>query len=377
MKALMFSNDPNILVDGTEAQRRMQRYALRCEELHIVVLTTALCQKRRIGNLFCYPASSRHGLIRRLRAWLVARRLCKTASFALISVQAPDELGLAGYLVSRRFHVPLQLQMHTDMFSPWYRKGSALARMRYLIARFLLSRVQCLRVVSERIKRSIVEARIGSQASKITVLPIYTEAAKFLTAEAHPETEARFRGYDLRMIAAGRFVEKEKNFLLLIEAMRELVRTHPRTLLTIVGAGPARAKYESRIADYALAHNVLLEPWRDDLPSFYKSFDLFLLSSNYEGWGRVVIEAMAAGLCVVMTDVGLAGEVVHSGVNGLVVPVGDRAALVEAIEELHDNEGKRKHLAEAGRETVERLALRTEAEYLALYERALRTCIIT
>ena len=62
-----------------------------------------------------------------------------------------------------------------------------------------------------------------------------------------------------------------------------------------------------------------MEPWTDDPFSYYKTADLFLLTSNYEGYGMAVVEAMAAGCPVIMTDVGLAGEVLIDKKDGLVV----------------------------------------------------------
>ncbi len=215
---------------------------------------------------------------------------------------------------------------------------------------------------------------------------------KFLEAKPDPATEARFREHNFKMIAVGRFVDKEKNFSMLIEMMRDFVhpvrnppsfgvaaatlgrlisngvKICPRALLVLVGDGPDKESYKLQAKAYNLENNVIIEPWRDDLPSFYKSFDLFLLSSNYEGWGRVVIEAMAAGLPVVVTDVGLAGEVVKNGENGIVVPVGNRAAMLHAVTKLFNDNRYRKRLSAAGLETVKNLEPKTKEEYLRKYE---------
>lgn len=164
---------------------------------------------------------------------------------------------------------------------------------------------------------------------------------------------------------------------MLIDVMRLFVRICPRALLVIVGDGPDRVNYELGMRKYGLEKNIIIEPWRNDLPSFYQSFDLFLGSSNYEGWGRAVIEAMAVGLAVVMTDTGLAGEFVKNQENGMVVPVGDARAFLEAIKILYQDTEKRKLLAAAGRETARNLTPATREEYLAHYRKSFELCFVS
>ena len=136
--------------------------------------------------------------------------------------------------------------------------------------------------------------------------------------------------------------------------------------------------WESKLdqAEIEKERNVIIEPWRNDLASFYKCFNVLLISSNYEGWVRVAIEAMAAGLPVIMTDVGLAGEIVKDGVNGHVVPVGDEAAFLDAVCDLYRNPEKRHAFAEAGRRTIAEMKPRSQQEYLELYRKSFERCII-
>ena len=368
MKVLMFSTDPAVLIRGSDAHVRMKEYADMLGELHMVVLTRRDENGVYLRNLFLYPAASLTGALRLFHAWQIGRILCRRIRFDVISVQSPDEVGIIGLLLARRFRTPLQLQVHTDVYSPWYRRAGWKELLRYRIARFLIPRANCIRVVSKRIGHSL--GRPGS-----AVLPIFTDIASFLSAVPDTRTRERFRNHAFKMISAGRFVEKEKHFLMPIEMMRHFVKICPTALLVLVGEGPGRKRYESLIRKYGLEKNVIIEPWRSDLASFYKSFDLFLLPSNYEGWGRAAIEAMAAGLAVVMTDVGLAGEVVEDGKNGRVVPVGDGAEFLAAVEDLYKNPEKRKVIAAAGQEAVVVLAPKTKEEYLALYKRSFFSCL--
>ncbi|MBI4709148.1 MAG: glycosyltransferase family 4 protein [Candidatus Portnoybacteria bacterium] len=117
-----------------------------------------------------------------------------------------------------------------------------------------------------------------------------------------------------------------------------------------------------------LSSNVFIEPRRNDLASYYKSADLFLLTSNYEGWGLVVAEAMAGGCPIVMTDVGCAGELVKDGENGLIVKVGDKTVIAAAVESLIENPEKLRAIKQNNLEKAK--AFRTKEEYLNRYKKS-------
>ena len=383
-RVLMISTDKNILRQNSEAHDRMRLYAGIFRKLEIVVTGSGPVIGE--GNLNIYPTGFKSALLGRVGLYKTVSSLCRKRRPDILSVQSPDEIGLIAYFAARRFHIPFQLQIHTDIFSPWYRSAGRKEWIRYHIARFLIPRADCIRVVSERIRRSVDQVLLQTKSptrrgrlslqQRITVLPIYTDVSKFINATPDPSTGERFRSYKFRMIAIGRFMEKEKNFSMLIEMMRDFVKICPDALLVLVGDGQDMKNYELRIKNYGLEENVILESWRNDLPSFLKSFDLFLLSSNYEGWGRVVIEAMAAGLPVVMTDVGLAGEVVKDGENGIVAPVADQEVIRKACVRLYQDPDLRIRLGRTGQAAARSICPEGGiTEYLEKYQQNWFDCV--
>jgi len=373
MKILMLAQDPNICVAASSARKRMERYAEPFDELHVVILTGTGFQTEKIGQLFLYPTAVHNPVLRRWRMYTQTRSLAARVRFDVITSQAPDEVGCIAYRIARRFHIKLQLQVHTDVLSPWYWRASRKEYFRALLAQFLLPRANCLRVVSERIKRSLM-AKLGIPESRICVLPICTDLEPFRNAAPKSKDIARLQKYTFRMIAVGRFVDKEKNFSMLIDMMAEFVKREPAAVLVLVGDGPDKENFKFQISKFKLEKNVFIEPWHNDLASFYKCFDVVLISSNYEGWGLVAVEAMAAGAPLVMTDVGLAGEIVRDGANGRVVPVGDRDAFLDAVLDLHRHPEKRRALAEAARQTLENMKPRGWNEYLEQYRKSFDLC---
>jgi len=100
--------------------------------------------------------------------------------------------------------------------------------------------------------------------------------------------------------------------------------------------------------------------------------DIFVLVSNYEGWGRAAVEAMAAGVPVIMTNVGLAGELLRHEYNGLIIPVGDEKALARAVDVLMSDEKLRQKIIANALETVKYLP--SWEEYLNNYIHLWRKC---
>jgi glycosyltransferase involved in cell wall biosynthesis len=108
---------------------------------------------------------------------------------------------------------------------------------------------------------------------------------------------------------------------------------------------------------------------RSDVPELLSQADIFVLSSDYEGFGLVVAEAMAAGLPVIATAIGGIPEILEGGRAGILVPPKDVDALAKAIVELARDEKKRAELSDYGRKLVaERFDIRrTVREYEKLY----------
>ncbi len=343
---------------------------------HIVCRTTVRLRPFQEGGINFYPLYSRYGFLFPVKALGVGVRLMfqfKKGKW-LMSADNPFETGLVCAILALAGRGKLYMQVHTDFLSPLFYKASWKEWVRSKIAMSVIRRADCVRVVSERIRRSLVRG-LAIPESRISVLPIATDVQHFINASPDAVLQKRLARFDFVMVAVGRFVEKEKNFIMLIEAVRALVPECPRIALLLVGDGSDAPRYRALIATYGLEKHVMIEPWRNDLASLYKTCDLFLMSSWFEGWGRVVVEAMAAGLPVIMTDVGLAGEIVRNGENGIVVPLGNSSTYNAAVSELYHNPEKRKRLAEAGQNTVRTFPIQTDEEYFRRYRELLGCCI--
>ena len=108
--------------------------------------------------------------------------------------------------------------------------------------------------------------------------------------------------------------------------------------------------------------------WQNNPEKFYSQADAFLLTSDYEGWGMVAVEAASYGLPIIMTDVGCAGELIENEKSGLVVPVNNQVRLEEAMVRIINDDNLRKKLAEVAISVVKKLP--SKEETMALYKQS-------
>lgn len=151
------------------------------------------------------------------------------------------------------------------------------------------------------------------------------------------------------VLAVGRLVHA-KGFDVLLEAWAQVVPGQPGWRLEIVGEGEARPSLEALASTLEIAASVSMRGTRTDMEACYRDATIFCLSSRYEGFGLVLLEAMAFGIPVVSTDCETGPKaLVRDGQNGLLAQRGDAQALAAKLSMLMDDAGLQDKLAREGR----------------------------
>ena len=169
----------------------------------------------------------------------------------------------------------------------------------------------------------------------------------------------RYEGKREKRIVTACRLNTQKNLPLLVDAFSDLAEEFPEYTLDIYGEGPERERLTEKIKDKGLSKRIILRGFSDHIYEDIPKAALFVLPSDYEGISNSMLEAIALGVPTVCTDcpVGGARETIAHGVNGLLVPVGDRAALADAMRRILCDEAFAENLSREGVKLRERLSV--------------------
>ncbi len=359
MKILTISLGRRILDTESRERERMRSYAAYTEELHIIVLTRkehGYKDEQHEERLHLYPTHSSSRTMMLLDAFRISKKIITEGSPFVISAQDPLEIGWLSFIISKVTGAQLHIQVHGDYFSSDNWVGNSITRkIRRRMALVLLKHVLSVRVVSKRIKESLI-AR-GVDEKKITVLPIRPELENFLQTPYLVRSAPPYR-----FLYIGRLAP-EKDILRIVHAFALLHTTHKDIELCIVGEGVLKEKIEKVIEEQGISGAVSLLPWTEDVAGEMSRADVFLLASQHEAYALTLIEAMAVGVPVITTDVGCVGEVVLDGVHGIVVHESGVVPYKEAMQKMIEGSAFRESCSHAGNETARTLAETTPLAY--------------
>jgi len=232
---------------------------------------------------------------------------------------------------------------------PWHRRAfSIAARIGYRLADGIVA-------TSAGVREDLVKT-FGIRRERIRVVhnPVDLDGVRAAAVEPlDPDVQARWTPPVL--VAAGRLADA-KNYPLLVDAIACLRQTLPARLF-ILGQGEREAALREQIAKRGVGDLVVLCGFQKNPWKFIARADAFVLTSRYEGFGNVLIEAMACGVPVVATSSPGTIDIVTAGTDGLLVDEHEPAAVAAALQRVLGDAGLRRRLADGARRSVEQFAL--------------------
>ena len=386
LRVLSISTDRDIFREGSDVRERMKDLGSITEELHIIVFSKGwrhFHETQVAPNVWAYPTNS----LSRYFYIFGARRLAKKLFLAssenafsnmasrinVITTQDPFECGLAGYLISKMLHAPLHLQIHTDFLNDYFVSRSILNRIRVVIAKFLIRERVDIRVVSERIKVSILKKiSFGKKHfPRIIVLPVFVDTDRFKNEPESRLLSQKYPGHDLLALVVSR-LEKEKNVSLALRLVAEAKVRSPESHIGLVlaGSGSEEKSLRALAKELRISDRVFFEGQIADLAPYYKSADVLLVTSHYEGYGRMFLEAFVAGCPVITHDVGAAKEILGHW-NGMVCEENDEMCMLHNLVLFSGNPLMLQQLKNSALTSAKRFVSKTKEEYLREYKEML------
>ena len=357
MRVLMISLDRTLLgADYSgDVLERHKEYANLAGQLDIVVFSKKGFKNRKINdNLRIHPTNSKTKLNYILNAYEIIRSIYWPDKFNLVVCQDPFLTGLAGWIIKKRFKVPLLIHFHGDFWENKYwlfEKGRWWFNWFFLLLSFFtVKKANGIRVVSSGIRDKLIKK--GIDKNKINVIPTPVDLEKFIHCD--PVRVKKFReDYKGRkvIINVGR-KDPSKDYKTLYKAINLVYKDYRKLAFWQIGSNdylPGKIK-----ADENLIADSIDKVKQTELTNYYHSSDIYVSSSCSESFGKVLIEAMAAGLPIVATATTGSKEIIKDGKNGFLVPIKDSEALAKKILFLLKNPDKMKEMGQKGREMVKK-----------------------
>jgi glycosyltransferase involved in cell wall biosynthesis len=243
------------------------------------------------------------------------------------------------------------------------------------VERMLARLTDGLVAISPEIRTELLdEQRIG-RPEQYRVIPLGFELGEFSAIDDRARLAAREQlgiPPTSHVVSTVGRLTAIKDHRLFLDAARLVAGGDPASLFLIVGDGELRHSLEQAARASGIADRTRFLGWRRDLATIYGATDVFLLTSRNEGTPVALIEALAAGVPGVSTDVGGVRDVIEEGVSGLLAPPGDAQTLASHVASLLQDPARRRGMAERRRAAVvnryhiDRLVSDVEALYREL-----------
>jgi glycosyltransferase involved in cell wall biosynthesis len=266
---------------------------------------------------------------------------------SLVQAQDPVFSGLAALLLGRRFGVPVNVCVYgPNVFDLHWKQATRWSALQALIGRYVLRHAHGIQVDGRLTANRLIEAGISSDRIALKAMVVANLDDFLALTRSFPSAQE-----SVRLLFVGHF-NRQKNLPLLAQAFR-LARQMARVPLELelVGSGVEEPRLRRLLAEETACGAVRWTGMlrRDKVPEAFGGAQVFVLSSWFEGFPRVLVEAAASALPAVCTAVSGADEAIVDGVSGYIVPVGDAGIFARRIVDLAESPERRASFGVAAR----------------------------
>ncbi len=328
-----------------DAVARHKKYGEYTDHLDIIVYTDQedKLEKYYISDkVLGHPTNSRSKLNFFFDTQEIFKKINEQHPVDIIVCQDPFICGLIGIWLKKKFPVKVQINFHGDFWqnTNWL-KERWLNFIFLLVSKYTVFKADAIRVMSEGQKEKLIKA--GIKANKIRVISTPVNIDNFLAKQPLP---AELKTEKKVILMVGR-KDKVKDFSTLFKAICLVYEKFVNLEFWLVGNYTEEEKSKLPLPP-KLTVKLFGRTDINDLPKYYQAADLTVLSSTSESFGKVLVEANAAGKPVIATTTTGAKEIIQDGHNGYLVPIKDYQALADKVLYLLNNPDQAKKMGENG-----------------------------
>lgn len=350
----MYSKDPNVFVDLITSSPDSEEHIT---ELNERIRIHALPIGKTEATL--HHQSQKELLVYSYKAYQRADQFLQKNNYDVIHAFFGIPCGFLGWRLGKKYKVPYIVSLRGSDVPGYSERFSFI----YTFLTPLITRVwvHAAKVVSNSQGLKDLALKAAS-TQEISIIPNGVDTEKFVPATEPSEEWVITAG-------ATRLTER-KGIHLIIEALPELIAIQPKLVFEVMGDGSSLESLQEQAKNLGVQDHVrfLGRIPATETPKYYSRAKVFILPSANEGMSNALLEALASGLPVVVTDTGGSQELVETGVNGFII-TRDQRAIAEAVKKLLTDESLRRRMGVASRTRAEAQSWDAVAkQYQELYQ---------
>ena len=318
-RVLFVTTREEVLLDNSGIRQYYFNLAPHFDEVHVICLIPRRGSEDPIrggNNLWIYPVRAKY--------WWSLPSAGKRAAIENLTFGGgfrpdivvgadPFEAGLAAYLIAKKNKRPWQLHLYTNPYGPDYKEAAPDNNWRIKVANFVLRRVSSVRTDTGVLKELIVKK--FRRIADIVVLPRFYNFTGLLSATPTFSLKEKYPNFAFIVLAFGPLTATSQLHDT-FSAVHQLLR-NPRIGLIVIGDGPAKELFQSKIQLLGIEKSVVFQKSADDLTSYLKTADALIeLGTDEESEVRV-LQAAAAELPIIATETPLRTDLFKDGESAL------------------------------------------------------------
>ncbi len=336
---LMISFDTGLLAEASSGDvvSRHQRYAQGLKRLDIIVFGRSKVSSRQLAEN-CQVYGVGRDVWSFFKAGRIADKLFAQNHYDLVDAQDPHLAGYLAWRLAKKHGVKFEVHFHGDFWqNSFWLKESVKNRFYDYLQNKIVFKADAIRVVSRLIKDKLLKS--GLKENKIAIINTPVNESQFSGSHEAVEAELIKNDYPGKKILlfVGRLVAA-KNLFFLLEVVQELSKLRHDFVVLLIGAGEEESKLRQEIDSNSLDKTVHLlgAKKQEEILNYYQAAYLFLLLSNNESFGKVIIEAGFAGLPTLASRTLGPMSIIIDKHNGWLVDINDLPATLNQLNYLLD-----------------------------------------